>query len=404
MARTNLYRALAGQAATKRGVDPSIYRALIGRESGWNPTAGSPAGAEGLAQIHMPSHPDVSLAQAQDPNFALNWGAGYLGSQLRRFKSYPLALAAYNAGPGAVESGKWRSYPETTSYVRNVMADARNLYGYGGGAAPSRTPLPALSGAGAAGAPPASGDGKIGPPSSVLANRMAATSDTGEQFAMNLLGNLLTNRERRLTPDALISSLDTTAPATSGDGYLGDLSRILTTPEAKPVTRGRRMEEPAAAQPTVAANVPPVTGPAQPIGTPSDYFANIPNKAVNSPIYEPQAPEQMLDAIATAQKLGLAVRENPYVDPVQPEEHVGDTFHTMSYGGEYGGKPLGRAADISGPPDKMAAFANWALQKYGNRLTQLFYDPFGGQRGSVRYGQPLGHTIGGHSDHVHIAF
>lgn len=128
-------RKMADAAARKYGVPPSLFRRLIQQESGWNPDARNPSGATGLVQIHLPSHPDISEAQARDPAFALGWGARYLATQKARFGRWDLALAAYNAGPGNVESGKWKSFPETTNYVRKIM---------GGRAAPVVQPTSAL--------------------------------------------------------------------------------------------------------------------------------------------------------------------------------------------------------------------------------------------------------------------
>lgn len=134
MAQRNL-RAMADTAARKYGVPPSLFRRLIQQESGWNPDARNPSGATGLVQIHLPSHPDISEEQARDPAFALGWGARYLASQKRRFGRWDLALAAYNAGPGNVETGRWKSFPETTNYVKKIM---------GGRGSASRGPVSAL--------------------------------------------------------------------------------------------------------------------------------------------------------------------------------------------------------------------------------------------------------------------
>jgi hypothetical protein len=115
---------MADAAARRYGIPPSLFRRLIQQESGWNPDARNPSGATGLVQIHLPSHPDISEAQARDPAFALGWGARYLAAQKARFGRWDLALAAYNAGPGNVESGKWQSFPETRNYVRSILAGA----------------------------------------------------------------------------------------------------------------------------------------------------------------------------------------------------------------------------------------------------------------------------------------
>src|SRR5688572_20308640 len=101
------YRPLARRMARKHGIPENLFLALIKQESGWNPNARSGANALGLVQIHMPSHPDVTEAQARNPRFALDWGAKYLASQYKRFGTWRQALAAYNAGPGRVEDGSW---------------------------------------------------------------------------------------------------------------------------------------------------------------------------------------------------------------------------------------------------------------------------------------------------------
>ena len=115
-------RKMADTAARRHGVPPSLFRRLIQQESGWNPDARNPSGATGLVQIHLPSHPDITEGQARDPAFALGWGARYLATQKARFGRWDLALAAYNAGPGNVESGRWKSFPETRNYVKNILS------------------------------------------------------------------------------------------------------------------------------------------------------------------------------------------------------------------------------------------------------------------------------------------
>src|SRR5678815_6124811 len=67
-----------------------------------------------------------------------------------------------------------------------------------------------------------------------------------------------------------------------------------------------------------------------------------------------QNPQMALRAIALAQRLGLAVRENPFVDPVDPV-HVKNSYHYRTFPGRYKGKQLGEAFDASGSPQQMAA-------------------------------------------------
>lgn len=70
-------------------------------------------------------------------------------------------------------------------------------------------------------------------------------------------------------------------------------------------------------------------------------------------------PVSALAIIAQAQRMGLRASENPYVDGVDPHVHTKTSYHYRTFPGNYGGKQLGMALDVSGTPDKMAAFARW---------------------------------------------
>lgn len=109
-------------------LDPRLLVALVATESSWHPYAVSPVGARGLGQL-MPGTAAGLGVDAFSPHANLNGTARYLRGLLDRYAAYPqaqryrLALAGYNAGPGAVERfGGIPPYSETQAYVRNVMA------------------------------------------------------------------------------------------------------------------------------------------------------------------------------------------------------------------------------------------------------------------------------------------
>jgi soluble lytic murein transglycosylase-like protein len=120
-------------AATKYGVDPALLAGLVKQESGFNPTARSSAGATGLTQLMPATARGLGVTDATDPVQALEGGAKYLRQQLDRFGGDErLALAAYNAGPGAVQKyGGVPPYSETQHYVQVVLAN-RDAYAAAG--------------------------------------------------------------------------------------------------------------------------------------------------------------------------------------------------------------------------------------------------------------------------------
>ena len=118
------YDGLINEAARRYRVDPALVAGVIEAESGFNPRALSPAGAKGLMQLMDGTAQGLGVRDAFDPSDNVNGGAKLLRQLLDRYhENVPLALAAYNAGPGAVDRyGGIPPYRETQTYVPRVLA------------------------------------------------------------------------------------------------------------------------------------------------------------------------------------------------------------------------------------------------------------------------------------------
>ena len=118
------YADLFAQAGAAHGVSPALLAAVAKTESGFDSTAVSPAGATGLMQF-MPATATGLGVDPTDPASSIDGAARYLSSLTKQFGSTELALAAYNAGPGAVQrAGGVPPYGETKSYVQKVTSAA----------------------------------------------------------------------------------------------------------------------------------------------------------------------------------------------------------------------------------------------------------------------------------------
>ena len=118
---SGLYLDAARVAASRNGVPEHLFLRLVLQESGWNPRAVSSKGAIGLAQL-MPATARKLGVDAHDPVENLDGGARYLRQMFDRFGSWRLALAAYNAGPEAVQL--YRGVPpflETNEYLSAIL-------------------------------------------------------------------------------------------------------------------------------------------------------------------------------------------------------------------------------------------------------------------------------------------
>lgn len=115
------FLAVAQSAARRHGIPEDLFLRLVQQESGWDIAAESHAGALGLAQL-MPDTARRLGVDPLDPVANLDGGARYLAEQYRRFGSWALALAAYNAGPEAVVAHDGiPPFDETQAYVRVIL-------------------------------------------------------------------------------------------------------------------------------------------------------------------------------------------------------------------------------------------------------------------------------------------
>jgi soluble lytic murein transglycosylase-like protein len=113
---------LVQAAAGRYGVDPDLVHAVIQAESDYDPSCRSGAGAEGLMQLMPGTARALGVSNPLDPADNISGGVKYLRQQLDRFHDVDLALAAYNAGPGAVTRYDGiPPYRETQAYVRRVL-------------------------------------------------------------------------------------------------------------------------------------------------------------------------------------------------------------------------------------------------------------------------------------------
>ncbi|HET8815353.1 MAG TPA: transglycosylase SLT domain-containing protein [Solirubrobacterales bacterium] len=117
------YRETILRAGAKWNVSPALLAGQLMAESGFDPNAGSPAGAQGIAQFMPSTAAAYGLTDPYDPVAAIDAQAHLMSDLLRRFGSPELALAAYNAGPAPVEAcGCIPPYPETQAYVTRILA------------------------------------------------------------------------------------------------------------------------------------------------------------------------------------------------------------------------------------------------------------------------------------------
>ena len=118
---------LVAANASAWGVDPALVKAIIANESGFDANATSRTGAQGLMQLEPATAASLCVTDAYDPAQNVWGGTRYMRGLLDRFHGdLRLAVAAYNAGPGAVEKyGGVPPYAQTQNYVQNVLSSYR---------------------------------------------------------------------------------------------------------------------------------------------------------------------------------------------------------------------------------------------------------------------------------------
>lgn len=118
---TGAFAEIARTAARRHNIPEDLFLRLVHQESRWNAAAVSHKGAIGLAQL-MPATAQMLRVDPHDPQQNLDGGARYLRMMYDKFGDWRLALAAYNAGPGAVEAhGGIPPFAETQQYVRVIL-------------------------------------------------------------------------------------------------------------------------------------------------------------------------------------------------------------------------------------------------------------------------------------------
>ena len=123
------YDELINKYADMYDLEPAFFRRLIAQESGFDPNAVSPVGAQGLGQVMPATARDpgygvtpLAAEDLMDPEANIRFSAEYYAAMRDKFGERPLALAAYNAGPGAVlEHGGIPPFKETQDYVAKIM-------------------------------------------------------------------------------------------------------------------------------------------------------------------------------------------------------------------------------------------------------------------------------------------
>jgi len=125
-----LFDRLIAREARRHGVNPALVKAVVKAESNFHPEAVSSQGAQGLMQLMPDTAEGLGVTDAFRPDENVWGGTRYLRAMLDRYRNVRYALAAYNAGPSAVDRfGGVPPYPETREYVDRVLDYYRRYHG-----------------------------------------------------------------------------------------------------------------------------------------------------------------------------------------------------------------------------------------------------------------------------------
>lgn len=125
----NAYDALIVASALRHGVDPALMKAMMHTESGFNPNARSPVGAQGLMQLMPATAKRFDVMNAWNPAENIEGAAKYIKYLKNRFSNIQHVIAGYNAGEGNVSKyGGIPPFRETRDYVQRVLSRYNNLY------------------------------------------------------------------------------------------------------------------------------------------------------------------------------------------------------------------------------------------------------------------------------------
>lgn len=125
-----MYQDIAARTAEKYGIPSDLFMRQIKQESGWNPRAVSPAGAQGLGQLMPGTAADLGVTDPFNPEQNLDGAARYLRQMYDKYGDWRLALQAYNAGPGNVDKyGGNVPFDETQNYLAAILGPSGGYAG-----------------------------------------------------------------------------------------------------------------------------------------------------------------------------------------------------------------------------------------------------------------------------------